>query len=52
MISMRKAWTTPVLRVLNPNDELIDIAASKNSDFAAALRRHQEKNSEASSLVA
>jgi len=49
--SKRKAWTTPVLRALCPSDERVLQAASKNPLFAAALRRHQDADSEARPLV-
>jgi len=49
--SKRKAWTTPVLRALYRSDQRILRAASENPDFAAALRRHQDAESEARPLV-
>jgi hypothetical protein len=49
--SKRKAWTTPALRVLRPDDVAIRQAASRSPEFAAVLRRHHAEEHEAHPLA-
>jgi hypothetical protein len=42
VISKRRTWTAPQLRVLSPDDTLVRRAALQDPAFAAELHRHDD----------
>jgi hypothetical protein len=42
-ISRSKPWTTPTLRVLDPNGEIVRAAANRDPAFGAALRHCRDE---------
>jgi len=44
VISNRRTWTTPRLRVLAPTDTLVRRAAFQDPAFAAELHRHDDEH--------
>ena len=42
-VSLKKSWNAPVLRVLNPNDGRVHIAAVIDPRFAAAVKAQSAK---------